>query len=231
VHGSMTSGAQTWSKQEELAARWTLVVPDRRGYEPNPTADRSDFEVDGADLAPLLEGGAHLVGHSYGALGSIFAAVRRLGDVRSLTVIEIPSTSLGRGNPVVEAQIALHEERLRTITDPREFQLDFARQLGAPTEGLPDPLPPALERQVRLFMNERPPWDGAIPVDELRQAGIPVLVVSGGWDEGLEASSDALATALGSTAERAVIPGRGHVVQRIGQPFNRRLEALLESVG
>jgi pimeloyl-ACP methyl ester carboxylesterase len=231
VHGSMTTSGQAWAKQEELARRWTLVLLDRRGFEPNPPADESNFERDGADIARLLSGGVHLVGHSYGAIGSIFAAARRPDQVRSLTLIEAPTTSLIRGHPAVEAQIAAHQERRRTLTDPREFQLSFARQIGAPTDGLPDPLPAPLERQVRLLMNERPPWEATLPIDALRAAGIPVLVISGGWDESLEAASDALAAAVGPAVQRSVIPGRGHVVQRVGQPFNDRLEAFLGGVG
>ena len=73
VHGAMTSGLQTWDKQRPLADRWTLVIPERRGYAPKPVADRSDFEVDATDLARLLENRPHLVGHSYGAVGDTFA--------------------------------------------------------------------------------------------------------------------------------------------------------------
>jgi pimeloyl-ACP methyl ester carboxylesterase len=230
VHGSMTTSGQAWAKQESLAQRWTLVVPDRRGYEPNPPVDRSDFEVDAVDLGPLLDGGAHLVGHSYGALGAIFAAARHPSQVRSLTLIELPAPSLLRGDPSVEAQIAAHEERLRTISDPRHFQLAFARAIGAPADSVPDPLPAPLERQVRILMNERVPWDVTLPIDAVRQAGIAVLVVTGGWDEAAERASDTLASALAPLAQRAVIPGRGHVVQRVGAAFNDRLEAFLQSV-
>jgi pimeloyl-ACP methyl ester carboxylesterase len=68
VHGSLTTSRQSWEKQEPLAERWTLVIPDRRGYAPNAVAERSDFEEDAADIAPLLDRGTHLVGHSYGAI-------------------------------------------------------------------------------------------------------------------------------------------------------------------
>jgi pimeloyl-ACP methyl ester carboxylesterase len=76
-------------------------------------------------------------------------------------------------------------------------------------------------------MGERPPWDLPLPVDELKAAGMPVLVVSGGHDDVFELVCDRLAEALGPAAERAVITGRGHVVQRLGAPFNEQLEAFL----
>src|SRR4051794_2794564 len=186
VHGSLSSAKQAWSKQLDLATRWSLMLVERRGYEPNPVIDHSDFEEDGADIAELLDGAAHLVGHSYGALGAMVAAALRPADVRSLTLIEAPAFSLVRGDPMVEAQIAGHEGLLRTATNPREFYLGFVRQIGASTEAVPDPLSESLERLVRLLMCERLPWDGTLPVAALRDAAVPVLVVSGGWDEVIE---------------------------------------------
>jgi pimeloyl-ACP methyl ester carboxylesterase len=61
----------------------------------------------------------------------------------------------------------------------------------------------------------------------LRAAGFPVLIVSGGHNETFELLCDRLADALAPQARRAVIPGRGHVVQRTGEAFNRQLEQFL----
>jgi pimeloyl-ACP methyl ester carboxylesterase len=228
VQGSLTTSQQTWAKQAPLAERWTLVIPDRRGYAPNPVADRSDFEVDGADAALLFGDGAHVVGHSYGALGAIFAAARAPDLVRSLTVVETPALSLLRGQSAVEAQIARHSEWQRELEDPREFYLAFMQQMGAPIDALPAVLPAPMEREVRLLMHERPPWEASLPIDALRAARFPKLVVTGGWDPVFEAGSDALAEQLGTRTERAIIPGRGHVVQRTGAPFNEVLEQFLD---
>jgi hypothetical protein len=52
-----------------------------------------------------------------------------------------------------------------------------------------------------------------------------VLVLSGGHSPAFEAVCDALAEGL--SAERAVIPGRGHTVPSTGAPYNERLEAFL----
>jgi pimeloyl-ACP methyl ester carboxylesterase len=226
----MTTSGQTWEKQAPLAERWTVVLVDRRGYEPNPVAESSDLEVDGADIAEMLEPGDHLVGHSYGAMGTICAAARAPHLVRSLTVIEPPVLRLVRDDPDVEARIEFVSGVRRDIDDPREFHLAFAKMLGAPTDSVPDPLPAALERQVRLLMHETPPWVPALPLDALRTPGVPTLVVSGGWDPLQENLCDRLADALGPTAQRAVVPGRGHVVQRSGAPFNDTLESFLRNL-
>ncbi len=49
--------------------------------------------------------------------------------------------------------------------------------------------------------------------------------MSGAHDDAFEAVCDVLAERIG--AERAVITGQGHGVQRTGQPFNERLEGFL----
>jgi pimeloyl-ACP methyl ester carboxylesterase len=64
-------------------------------------------------------------------------------------------------------------------------------------------------------------------VETLAGAGFPVLVISGGHSPAFEAVCDSLADSL--TAERAVIPGRGHTVPSTGAPYNERLESLLSA--
>ena len=193
VHGAMTTGAQTWTKQQPLAARWQLVVPDRRGYGANPVAERSDFELDAIDIAVLLGEGAHLVGHSYGGIVALFAAGRRPDVVHSLTVIEPPAFALRRGDARVEAAIADHTQ-MATLSDVEEFYRVFLGHLGAPTDNVASPLPVEVERHVRLLMHERPPWDAPIPVAILRSASFATLVVSGDHDPVFEMLCDTLAT-------------------------------------
>ena len=229
VHGAVNNGEASWSKQQPLAERWQLIVPDRRGFFPNPPAHGSDFEIDAGDIAELLGDGAHLVGHSYGAIVSLLAAAQRPEAVRSLTVIEPPAFSLLRGDPEIERSIAEGVERFRTgDTDPREFFLSFLRSVGASTANVPDPLPPPLAQNVGEFARERPPWEAELPVEQLCATPFPKLVVSGGHSEHFELLSDAVAAALGPNTQRAVITGAGHSVARTGAPFNDRLEALLD---
>ncbi len=223
VHGSLTTSRQSWEKQEPLAERWTLVIPDRRGYAPNAVADRSDFEEDAADIAPLLDRGAHLVGHSYGAIVALYLAGRAPETIRSLTLVETPPTTLVRGEPAIEELIAAGDERKSTIDDPYQYMRAHIEMLGAPVDKLPNPLPEELERQVLLLMNERPPWE-LVPSASLAAASFPKLVVTGGHSDALELCSDAIADHLGPNTQRLVMTGRGHVVARLGQPFNDLLE-------
>src|SRR5919201_2896196 len=106
VHGSVGNGAGTWAAQRPLADRFTLVVPDRPGSPPNPPVDRVDFEEQAPLVAELLEDGAHLVGHSYGGVISLYAATLRPEAVRSLTVIEPPAFALARGYAEADRLVA-----------------------------------------------------------------------------------------------------------------------------
>jgi len=62
-----------------------IASPDLSGS-PYP----SDYEVDARDVVDLLAAGAHLVGHSYGAVVAMLAAATRPDLVRSLALIEPP---------------------------------------------------------------------------------------------------------------------------------------------
>jgi pimeloyl-ACP methyl ester carboxylesterase len=66
VHGAMLNAARTWSAQEDLAERWRLVLPDRRGFAPRViragVGPRSPAirQPDKAEVViRVLEGGDH----------------------------------------------------------------------------------------------------------------------------------------------------------------------------
>jgi pimeloyl-ACP methyl ester carboxylesterase len=221
------NGEMTWTEQRPLAERWSLLAVDRRGYYPNPPADREDFEVDAADVAELLGDGMHLVGHSYGGVVSLLAAARRPEAVHSLTVIEPPAFGIAGEDPDLRSFDARAREYWEHgPRDPETFLRGFLELAGS-TATLPSPLPPPLLQNAKLLMVERSPAEAVIPLDELRRAPFPKLVVSGAHSPVFDRVCDVLEASLG--AERAVIPGAGHSVQRTGTPFNERLEAFLRS--
>src|SRR5262249_61393123 len=77
------------------------------------------------------------------------------------------------------------------------------------------------------LMVERSPAEAEIPLDELARTPFPKLVVSGRHSPAFEALCDVLEERLG--AERAVLPGAGHSVQRLGEPFNELLAGFVEA--
>jgi pimeloyl-ACP methyl ester carboxylesterase len=226
VHGSVGNGDATWAPLAPLAERFELVIPNRSGYPPNPPLDRIDFEDQVLELEPLLDEGAHLVGHSYGGVISLLLAARRPGLVRSLTVSEPPAFGVARGRPDVERLIAELEGFFAAGPyKPAEYLRGFLTIVGSGMT-LSDPLPPELEQGARAAQVERPPWEAEIPLDELAAAPFPKLVVSGAHNAAFDAVCDVLEERL--DAERAVLPGAGHSLPR-APGYGERLAAFTSS--
>lgn len=226
IHGDIVGPAVTWRKQRELAERWSLIIPSRPGFGESQPLERNDFEVEAPMFAELLGDGAHLVGHSYGAVIALLAAAQRPEAVRSLTVSEPGSLRVAEGTPAVDEMIA-NGTRLfdNASAIPSDQFLRLFRGGAGSAFGTPDELPDELLNGVELLKRERPPWEADIPLAALAAASFPVLVLSGGHSPAFEAVCDSLADAL--AAERTVIPGRGHTIPSTGAPYNQRLESFL----
>jgi pimeloyl-ACP methyl ester carboxylesterase len=225
VHGSVVNAELTWSAQKPLSGRFEIGAPNRRGFPPGPDVERVDFEDEAVWLEPFLEPEAHLVGHSYGGLIALLAAARRPNLVRSLTVVEPPAFGVARGNPAVdELRTRIEEHWLEGPRDPAAFLRGFLELVGAPTP--PGQFNAQLLQGARTLMVERNPGEAVIPWGELAGAPFPTLVVSGGHSPAFEAVCDVLAERL--DAERAVLRGAGHSVQRLGAPFNELLASFVE---
>jgi pimeloyl-ACP methyl ester carboxylesterase len=224
VHGSVGGGWTTWWAQRPLAERFMLVVPDRPGTPPNPPVEHVDFEEQAPLVAELLEDGAHLVGHSYGGIISLYAAALRPDAVRSLTLIEPPAFALALDDPAV-ARLA---EELRALWDragsmePAAFLSEFSSRIIGRRLSPTMELPPDVEQGVRTLMVERLPSEADPPLAELARAPFPKLVVSGGHSAAFEAVCDVLEERLG--AERAELRGAAHNAQQ-APGFNELLAA------
>jgi pimeloyl-ACP methyl ester carboxylesterase len=224
VHGSVANGA-SWGAQAPLAERFELIVPDRGGYWPNPPLEQIDFEEQGREVADLIEPGTHLVGHSYGGVVSLVAAGLRAESIASLTLVEPPAFGVAAGVPAVEALWGALEPLFdEGPADPRDFLVRFLALVGSDFEP-PDPLPGPLRQGAEALRAERPPREAELPA-ALDPPPFPCLVVSGAHSEAFEAICDVLTKRLG--AERAVLPGAGHTIPRLGAPFNDVLERFLE---
>ena len=174
------------------------MLPNRPGFAASPPLARGDFEAEAPLIAELLGDGAHLVGHSYGAVIALYAAALRPEAVRSLTVSEPGCMRVAAGDPRVDAQIAAgellyeHAQRLRAAGLParvsRRRRLD-ARDAAA-----------ARRRAAagRAAVHARTPSVGGATrrSQQLRAAPFSKLVISGGHSPVFEAVCDALAERL-----------------------------------
>jgi pimeloyl-ACP methyl ester carboxylesterase len=225
VHGSVVNAELTWSAQKPLAGRFEIVAPNRRGFPPGPDVERVDFEDEAVWLEQFLEPGTHLVGHSYGGVIALLAAARRPELLRSLTALEPPAFGVARGIPAADEFMARTEEHwTRGPRDPAGFLRGFLGLVGSSIP--PGNFTPDLLQGARTLMVERSPAEAVIPFEGLARAPFPKLVVSGGHSPAFETVCDVLGERLG--AERAVLPGAGHSVQRLGEPFNELLADFVE---
>ena len=220
MHGSVVNAELTWNAQKPLAERFEIVAPNRRGFPPGPDVERVDFEDEAVWLEQLLEPETHVVGHSYGGVISLLAASRRPELVRSLTVIEPPAFGIARGRSGVDEFIErIDRHWSEGPRDPGEFLRGFLALVGSSTPA--GEFTPELLQGARTLMVERSPAEAIFAFDDLARAPFPKLVVSGAHSPAFDAVCDVLEERLG--AERAVLPGAGHSVQRLGKQFNERL--------
>ncbi|MHB8235612.1 MAG: alpha/beta fold hydrolase, partial [Solirubrobacteraceae bacterium] len=177
VHGSVVGAERTWSHQMELAERWELVLPNRPGFGASLPLARGDFALEAPLIAELLGEGAHLVGHSYGAVIALYAAALRPEAVHSLTISEPGCMRVAAGDAAVDAQIAAGEllyERGQALA-PLDFLRAFRGGVGS-THETPAQLAGELLHGARLCMRERPPWDADPPLDALSSTTVGKLV-------------------------------------------------------
>lgn len=229
VHGTAIPGRMSWTLQRPLAEDYQLWIVDRRGYgESPPVRRREDFEVDAQDLLETVPDGAHLVGISYGSIGSLISAATEPERFASLTVVECPAFTLAPGDPVATDTMnrldALHED---TALDDHSWFERFVAVIGAPG-GFPNPLPPPFDQTVRLVRNHRRSWDRDLPLDAIATSGMPVMVITSGEHQAFDAVGDHLSAVL--DARREYIGGHGHLVPLAAEQFNALLDDFLTSV-
>lgn len=209
-----------------LGSDLTVEALDLPGHGASPdwTADRGAF----ADLAvagtlarlDVAEGPVDLIGHSFGALAALGAALARPGAVRSLTLIEPVLFAALRNSPdwkdyrAVMSGFAAAWQAGDREAAARAFMAVWGN--GAAWEDLPPPQRAAFARRIHLI-------PGILPANEgdslglLRPGGLesltmPVLLVEGARSPAsIPAVLDRLQARLPQAA-RAVVPGAGHML-------------------
>src|SRR4051812_48330059 len=129
----------TWQAQEPLAEHFHLRLVNRRGFGNSTDTAAEDFAVDAHDVAALLSDGAHLVGHSYGAVVALLAAAERPDDVRSLTVFEPPAFALTADRADTQAFVATIRSIIDSKPSAEEFLPRFIAAVGGDPTRLPQP--------------------------------------------------------------------------------------------
>lgn len=229
AQGSTVGGDLHFQRQALLAERgWQVLVPDRPGHGRSADPGRGDdADADGDLIVPLLGEGAHLVGHSFGACVALAAAASRPGAVRSLTLIEPAMAALAADVPVVRGFLFSIVRTLFLSFGPTARIERFIRLVNIPPEIRGGSNAEELKRMGRALLRLKLPPKKALlsQLEAVKAAGIPVLVVSGGWSPAFEAISDRIADIAGG--RRLVIRSPHHFPQQVSDEFNDALVAFM----
>lgn len=223
AQGTAVGGETNFSSQRVLAERgWQLIVPDRPGHGKSPDPSRpDDAEADGMWVADLLGDGAHLLGHSFGGCVALSAAARRPEAVKSLTLIEPAMFQFAAGHPAVRRQLfAMMWAMIFSFSNAGRARR-MLKLLGIPPEVRGTGDKAQLARLGRSLRRVRVPNKKVLTreLEAIKKAGIPLLVITGGWNPAFEASSDAVAAAAGG--RRAVIQAGHHFPQIVSDELNQ----------
>lgn len=230
VQGSKSGGEKCFAAQRPLADRgWTLIVPDRPGHGQSPDPGRpDDYDADGTWVAELLGNGAHLVGHSFGGAVALAAAFKRPEAVRSLTLIEPAMHAFTIDDPRVR-HFVLGLMMTRFFSFSAQSRAKRAlRLMGIPPEVRGTGDPEEMKRMGKALARMRLPSKAVLQeqLDAIKHRNIPLLVVSGGWSPGFEATCDRVAAA--GSGQRVVVQSGHHFPQLIVPEFNDVLEGFLK---
>jgi pimeloyl-ACP methyl ester carboxylesterase len=228
AQGTDVAGETNFSKQKPLSEHWQLVLPDRPGHGSSPDPSRpDDAQADGALIAELLGERSHLLGHSFGGAVALAAAAKRPESVRSLTLIEPAMFQIATDIPVVRKQIFAIVRTMVFSLSAVSRARKTLKLLGIPPEVRGDTDPAVLARLGKALKKLKLPGKGELlaQFEVVRRAGIPVFVISGGWNPAFEALCDRIAKDM--HGRRLVIPSGHHFPQLIADQFNPAFDAFL----
>ncbi len=244
VQGGLGGGPSTFAGQEALAQRgWRLELPDRPGFGSSPSRGPEDMEADSVWIADMLGDGAFLIGHSWGGAEALLAAARRPEAVRGLVLIEPALQSLLFGSPRIGADPALRASAeqfggvIMAAKTPADYALGFGRVLGTADTGSTTPGtamaglqadPAAAARFGCSLLQARMASPPALrqAAERVAAAGIPTLVITGGWSPFFDAVGETAAEL--SHGRHLVVRSPNHFVQlAAADEFNQAVHAFL----
>jgi len=230
AQGSALGGDAHFRTQERLAGRGCqLIVPDRPGHGRSPDPGRpDDAAFDGALVAQLLgKDGAHLVGHSFGGAVALDAAARDPSKVRSLTLIEPAMAALAAGKPPVLRFILGMVRTLVFSRTPEARIRKFIQLVNIPQEVRGGSSQEELHRMGEAIKRLRLPSKSTLlqQLQAVRQAGVPLLVVSAGWSKAFDIVCDTVAELGGG--RRLDVAAPHHFPQLVSDEFNDALDAFM----
>ncbi len=227
VHG--TSADRTrWQPVLPLLERaFSVYAVDRRGRGESGDAAAYSLEREYEDIAAVagsIEAPLHLLGHSYGALICLEAALR-VANLSRLVLYE-PLVSVGETvyTPRIRARI---QERL-DAGDREEALLVFFRELVGVTEDQlavmrTSPEWPGRLKAAHTIPREFADEDYILDPSRFRDLRTPVLLLSGSESPAYLRKATEMVHAALPNSRVAVMPGQGHIAMRTAPDLFVRL--------
>lgn len=203
LHGGMVTN-DTWAMQRpDLAAKYRVYLPERRGHGHTPDIEGPYHYEDVAGdtiefLSTVVGGPAHLVGWSDGAIISLLVAIARPDLIRKIVVMganTVPASALPESAPMLEHMTA----------DGPDLATFRAMYEAASPDG-PDHWPVVFDKLIAMYRSEP-----NIPERDLARIGARTLVLVGDDDMMSLEHTGALYRAI-PNSELAVVPGASHAL-------------------
>lgn len=242
VQGGIGGGPANFNGQRALADQgWQMRLIDRPGFGGSPSRGSDDMEADAALIAAQLGESSHLVGHSFGGAESLLAAALRPQALRSLVLIEPALQMMLLTDPDSAAAMAssgaadIVMKYMMSAPSPADYAIGFLGGLGAGSDAQDNVAVAGLKADraratamgcALLRARMAAPATARAAADAIAAAGIPVLVVSGSYSAGQQASCKAIARLTGG--RHVVIDAPSHFLhQDSPAEFNAVLDAFL----
>jgi len=229
AQGSRVEGRQHFGAQRSIADQgFQLIVPDRPGHGLSPDPERPDDPVlDGALIAELLDGGAHLVGHSFGGCVALNAAALRPDVTLSLTLIEPAMQKLAMNHPAVRKFGLRMLATILFSTSPERRARRFAELVGIPASAPVGKDSAEMRRVGKAIRRLRLPSAETLKdqLGAVREHRVPLLVITGGWSSAFDAVGRRAAEIGGGT--HMIVDAPHHFPHLASASFNERFVAFL----
>lgn len=242
VQGGIGGGPDNFKGQRPLAARgWRIKLIDRPGFGASPSRGPDDMGADAVLIAERLGASSHLIGHSFGGAEALLAAALRPDAVRSLVLVEpalqmmLATDPESAADPASKGAADIIVKYLLSAQSPADYAIGFISALGAGNDGGENVAAAGLkadpERAMALgcsLLRARMASPAALraAADSVAAAGIPVLVVTGGYSAGQEATGRAVARLTGG--RHVVVTAPSHFLQQDSpEAFNDAIDGFL----
>ncbi len=225
VQGDVGGGPSSFARQKPISQDgFQLLLPDRPGFGQSPTRGPDNMENESVWIARMMDGGVNLIGHSWGGADALLAAARQPEKVRSLILIEpamtqlIPADPELMKNPVLHQAVAERAQWLLAAKTPADFMRSFAATVTGAGKAPPalaavlnDPQKATASGCALIEGKVATAAETRAAAATVAQAGIPVLVVTGGWSPARDMEGDIIAKL--THGRHVIVRSPSHFVQ------------------